>query len=132
MVSLNHKKIMKKYIMTLFVLFLFMLSSCKIKDMDQKFDDVDYITSNSYQTVYVGKVETMNKVSFKSFSGSDLITTIYSGDQVGLTIDREITDGRFKIVMVSSTNEITELKDGTYDYHAADGTVKIKIIGDEA
>ncbi len=128
----NHKLNMKKYIMILLFVFVLTLSSCKIKDMDLKYDDEDFITSNFHQTVYVGVVESRDKVSFRSFSGSELIGTIFSNDRATITIDREITEGRFKVVMVTDSDEIIELNDGTFDYHATEGTVRIKVIGDGA
>ena len=123
---------MKKYIMILLFVFVLTLSSCKIRDMDLKYDDEDFITSNFHQTVYIGKVETLSKVSFKSFSGSEIIATIFSNDRATITIDRESTEGRFKVVMITESDEIIELKNGTFDYHATEGTVRIKVIGDEA
>jgi major membrane immunogen (membrane-anchored lipoprotein) len=123
---------MKKYLIIIIIGLSVLLSSCTIKNMDEKYDDASYITSNYYQTVYVGTIETRNKVSFQKFSGNDLIDTIYSGNSVTITIDREITEGRFKIVMVKSNDEITELKNGTFDYYANEGTVRIIAIGDQA
>jgi len=124
--------LMKKYMILILFVFLIALQGCTIKDMDIKYDDEDFITSNHHQSVYIGKVETFSKVSFKSFSGSELIATIFDGDTVAITIDREITEGRFKVVMVKDNDEIIELKDGSVTYHATDGTVRIKIIGDQA
>jgi len=123
---------MKKYLIIMIVVLSVLLSSCTIKNMDLKYDDADFITSNHYRTVYIATVQTRNKVSFKSFSGNELIDTIYSGDSATITIDREITEGRFKVVMVKSNDEIIEMKNGTIDYKATDGTVRIIIIGDQA
>jgi hypothetical protein len=123
---------MKKFLVIILIGLSFLLSSCTIKNMDQKYDDPDYITSNSYQTVYMSKIETRYKVSFKSFSGKELIGTIYSGDTATITIDRDITEGSFKVIMVKSNDEIIELKNGTADYKATNGTFRVIIVGDQA
>ncbi|MDO9629817.1 MAG: hypothetical protein Q7I99_07930 [Acholeplasmataceae bacterium] len=123
---------MKKIMIIVLFSFVLMLSSCKIRDMAEKYDDEDYITSNFTQTVWIGKIETPSKVSFRSFSGSDLLTTIASNKSATITIDREITEGRFKVVLITHNDQIIELEDGTYYHQGTSSSARLKILGDNA
>ena len=113
-----------------------MLVGCNLapssKDIYDK-DDQIVLQGDSYTyKVRVGNIfDHQADIEFKNFTGAETIFKINQGSILKVDLSKEISSGRFKVVLIDDENEITELED-EMEIELTNLIYRIKIVGDNA
>ena len=103
--------------------------SNSVYDNDQKMIQVD----DRYTAVKkTGGVEDRGAFyDYEDFNGVDTVFTIQGNQTVSITVYKNVSEGRLKVVLVDPYENVREL-DETTVFSGIPGNYKVKIVGDHA
>lgn len=129
---MNHKKILLSMLLILSIL----LVGCNIapssKDIYDKNDQIALQGDSFTYKVRIANVfDQQADIEFKNFTGAETLFKIRSGNLLKVDLSKEISSGRFKVVLIDDENEIIELED-EMEVELTNLIYRIKIVGDDA
>lgn len=123
---------MKKVILVLCICLAFVLSSCQFSAHGELFDNEDKMVATGDTYSFLGMLYKNDSISFKRFSGIYTLQSINEDNNFILTIDQDITSGRFKCFLVTHDDEIIELVEGDNMITADGSRMRLRVAGDNA
>lgn len=103
-----------------------------IDDKGKYFDDVEFILSEGNSYSFFKKTGSDDNLQFEKFSGTYLIDSFVGGTDIEIDVYYQISQGRYKIVLIDPSDQMIELSNGINNITTVSGEYRIKMVGDNA
>lgn len=124
---------MKKLVLFVLVCFvLFGLSACQFSEHGELYDNEDRLVATGDTYSFLGKYYTHDEITFKRFSGIYTLKSITQDDPFRITINMDISNGKFKCFLVDENDQLIELVQGDNEISSYVGRLRLRIAGDDA
>lgn len=108
------------------------LSACNFSEHGELFDNEEKMMDTGDTYSFLGMVELNNSIEFNRFSGIYTLRSLDVNGVMTIVISTDISNGQFKVIIVSDLDGIIELQEGSNQLTLLDDIVRLRIVGDDA
>lgn len=122
----------KLWTICLMVALMTLLSSCQFSTYGTVFDKEDKLIATGDSYSFIGMVHNQDHLQFKRFSGVYTIQQFSEADSFIINIDMNISQGRFKCIIITDKDEIINLQEGDNFIPSNGSSMRLRVAGDDA